>query len=99
MKFDFKTNVAKLVVLAILLSAVACSELPELTKLMDNPSNDFTTSSHLMAEVSSVVAAPAKATAPASGIMPRQKPSKAPRHISRVGNPRDLLLLCSILRT
>lgn len=98
MKFDFKTNVAKLVVLVVLLSAVACSELPELTQLMDNPSNDFTTPSHLMEEVSNVVAAPVKATA-ASGIMPRQKPSEAPQHASRVGNPRDLLLLCSILRT
>jgi hypothetical protein len=99
MRFGFKGNLATLFFLAILLSSVACSELPELTQLLDNPSNDFTPPSCLTEEASTVVAAQVTATARVSRVAQPQKSSDTVQQRSLIRSSRDLLLLCSILRT
>lgn len=93
----FGRNVVKLLVLAVLLSAIACNELPELIQLVDNPTNDFTAPSSFRAVA---VAAPLRAmpTGRASFVPSYRKPSGVPPEtVSRA--PRDLLLLQSLLRT
>jgi len=62
MTVQFKSSVAKVFIFAILVSALMCSEFPELTKLTDDTSNDFTTPSYIMREVTSAVAAQVTAT-------------------------------------
>lgn len=99
MRFKFKSSVAKFAVLAVLLTAVACSELPELARLMDNPTNDFTAPSYLMEDISASVAAQVTATAPTLRITLSQKFSDSPQRATLIRGSRDLLLLCSILRT
>jgi hypothetical protein len=99
MRFRFKGNLSKFLVLAVLLSAVACSELPEIVKLMDNPANDFTTPSDLVVEFSSVLAAQVTTEAPARYIAPAQTSTETLQQTSYVRSRRDLLLLFSILRT
>ena len=97
----FKSNVIKLFVIAVLLSSVACGELPELTQLMDNTSNDFTVPSFLIADFANVVAAQLSgtATAPASCVTPRQRFSDIQQHASIFCSSRSSLQLYSILRT
>jgi hypothetical protein len=99
MTFRFKSNIAKLFVLAVLLSAVASSELPELARLMDNTSNDFTSPSYLMGEIGSAVTAQVTATGPVSSITPGQKLWDVPQQPGVFRSSRNLLLLYSILRT
>ena|ERR1700674_1293131 len=99
MTFRFKSNIAKLFVLAVLLSAVASSELPELARLMDNTSNDFTAPSYLMGEIGSPVAAQVTAKGPVSRITPGQNPSDVRQQPGVFHSSRNLLLLYSILRT
>jgi hypothetical protein len=100
MPVQFKSNVAKVFVLATLLSALMFSEFPELTKLTDDTSNDFTTSSYVMQEVTSAVAVHVTATVmtPAPRITPSRKFSAALPETRFIRNSRDLLLLCSLLR-
>ena len=95
----FNSNVAKFFVLAVLLSAVASSELPELARLMDIASNDFTAPSCLAGEIGSAVAAQVTAAGPVSRITLGQKPSDAPQQPGIFHRPRNLLLLYSIFRT
>src|SRR5438309_4638218 len=58
----FVSRGAKFVVLVMLASTLVCSELPELTRLMDNPSNDFTLSPSTSADIR-VAAGAAQVTA------------------------------------
>ena len=101
MKFHFESNVAKLFVMAVLLSSVACSELPELARLMDNTSNDFMPPSYIVGEIVDTVAAQVTATAaaPASPTTPYQSSSDVAHQTSLFRSSRDLLQLYSILRT
>ena len=98
-RFRFKSNIAKLFVLAVLLSAVASSELPELARLMDNTANDFTTPSYLTGEIGTAVVAQVTPTVPVSRITPGQKPSDVPQQPGVFRSSRNLLPLYSILRT
>jgi hypothetical protein len=97
----FPSQVAKFLVMAVLFSAIACSEFPELANLMDNTSNDFTPPSYVVGEIASTVAAQVTVTAatPASRITPFRKSSDASQQTSLFRSSRDLLLLYSILRT
>jgi hypothetical protein len=101
MTVKFKSNVAKVFVLAALLSALVFSEFPELVKLTDDTSNDSTTPSYVVQEVTSAIAAQATATVmtPAPRITSSRKSSAALQQTSFIRNSRDLLLLCSLLRT
>jgi hypothetical protein len=96
---SFRFNIARFFVLAVLLSAVACSELPELARLTDNTSNDFTAPSYLMGEIAGAVSAQVVATVAGSPIEMSLKSSDVPQrtHVSR--GSADLLLLYSMLRT
>jgi hypothetical protein len=100
MTVQFKSNFAKVFIFATLLSALMCSEFPELTKLTDDTSNDFTTPSYVMREVTSAVAVQVTATVmtPAPRITPSRKFSAALPETRFIRNSRDLLLLCSLLR-
>lgn len=92
-------NFAKLFVLAVLVSSLACSELPELTRLIDNSSNDFTAPSYVTEEVSNTVATQVSGTPSARRMaFSRPQPNNL-LQIRQFRNSRDLLLLCSILRT
>jgi len=101
MNLQFKSNIARLFVVAVLLSSLACSELPELARLMDNTANDFTPPSCVMDEIENAVGAKATATATAlaSHPSPHQNFSHIPRHTNPCHGSRDLLQLYSILRT
>ena len=89
---------ARLLVIVVLLSSVACSELPELASLSDNASNDFTIQSCIAAEVA--IAAPLQAAKVlASCIPPRAEFLDVQPRKNVFGISRDLLLLYSILRT
>jgi len=101
MTFHFKSNVAKVFVMAVLLSLMACSELPELAGLADNTSNDFTAPSYIVGEIASAVVAHLTATAapPASPTTPYQNSSGVAQQTSLFRSSRDLLQLYSILRT
>ena len=101
MRFRFKSNVAKFFVMAVLLSALACSELPELAKLIDQTSNDFTPPSYMMEEIASAVAAQVTTTTtvPKLRATPSQSSSDFPRQARLFRGSRELLQLYSILRT
>jgi len=100
MSFHFKGSVAKLFVLVILVSAVACSELPELEKLVDNSSNDFTPASYVVREIAKAVAAQLRPTVSAAApcLAPLQNSSSA-QFIGPSLSSRNLLELYSVLRT
>jgi hypothetical protein len=101
MTVQYKSDVAKVFVFAVLLSSLMCSELPELVKLTDKTSNDFTTPSYVMRKVASAVAAQVTAavTTPASRITSSRNSSVVlPQQASFIRNSRDLLLSCSLLR-
>jgi hypothetical protein len=100
MRFHFNGSLAKLFVLTILLSAVACSELPELEKLVDNSSNDFTPASYAVGEITKAVAAQLRPTVSAAA--PRLASSQNPSSALFIGpflSSRNLLELYSVLRT
>ena len=101
MRLRFKSDVSKFFVVAVLLSALACSELPELAKLMDQTSNDFTPPSYVVGEIAGAVAAKVTTTTTAPELrgMPSQNSSVAPRQTGLFRCSRDLLAFCSILRT
>jgi hypothetical protein len=99
MSFRFKSNVARFFVLAVLLSAIACSELPELARLIDNASNDFTAPSYLMGEIARKVTAQVTATVAGSSVEMSLNSSDIPQTSEGFHGSGDLLLLYSILRT
>ena len=100
MTFRFKSNVVRLFVTVVLLSSLACSELPELGRLIDDTSNDFTPASYVLGEIASDVAVQATpATESASRVTSRQTFLDMPQHNSAFRGPRSLLLLYSILKT
>jgi hypothetical protein len=100
MTFRINRNVIKVFVLVVLLSALVCSEVPELAKLMDDTSNDFTTPICLIQELRATIAAQVTATviSPALGVLASQL-SSAHQPSIFPGSSRDVLLLCSTLRT
>jgi hypothetical protein len=95
----FKTNIARFFALAVLLSAIACSELPELARLIDNASNDFTAPSHVMGEIASTVTVQVTATVAGSPIEVSLKSSNVRPTNHDFRGSGDLLQLYSILRT
>ena len=95
----FKTNIARFFTLAVLLSAIACSELPELARLTDNASNDFTAPSYLMGEIASTVTVQVTATVAGSPIEVSLNSSDIPQISEGLHGSGDLLMLYSILRT
>ena len=101
MKFHFNSHLSKVFVLAVLLSALVCSEVPELAKLVDNTSNDFTTPICFMEEITTSVAAQVTATVtrPLVRAMQSHGPLGAPHQTIFSSSSRDILLLCSTLRT
>ncbi len=91
---------ARLLVTAVLLFPVACSELPELATLSDNTSNDFTTQSYAAAAevtIAAVTFGPAKA--PASLMVRREESVNVRQRASSPHISRDLFLLYSTFRT
>jgi hypothetical protein len=94
-----RSKFARFFVIVVLLSSLACAEFPELASLADNTSNDFTTHFSLGAEGAMVGAIRAMAKAPASRRMACEEYLRIPRRISLFGISRNLLLLCSVLRT
>lgn len=99
MSLRFRSKAAKFFVFVVLLSAVACSELPELAKLMDNPSNDFTAPAYLMGEIETRVTDQVSTTTSVSHLESRSFPSDRPQRAQGFRSSGDLLLLYSILRT
>lgn len=99
MSLRLRNKAAKFFVFVVLLSAVACSELPELAKLMDNPSNDFTAPAYLMGEIETKVSEQVTFTASISRLESRSVPSDQPQRMQGFRSSGDLLLLYSILRT
>ena len=101
MRLRFKGSVAKLFVVAILLSSLACSELPELERLIDNTSNDFTPPSYVVGEITSAVARQVTPTSPERALrgVSRQNSPDVPQHIRAFLSSRDLLHLYSMIRT
>jgi len=95
----FKNKAAKFLAFVVLLSAVACSELPELAKLMDNPSNDFTAPAYLMGEIETRVSEQAIVSMSTSRVESRSFPSDRPQRAQGFRSSSDLLVLYSILRT
>jgi hypothetical protein len=95
----FVSSVVKVVGLVMLVSALACSELPELTTLIDNPSNDFTISSSSSSVGVTAVAAQVTATVCVSRAAVRPTFAEAPQHESPFRGSRDILALYSLLRT
>jgi hypothetical protein len=101
MRLGFKGGIAKLFVLAILLSSLACSELPELCRLSDNTSNDFTPLSYVAGEIASAVSAQLWPASPARAlrVTPQQNSTDVPQQVKPFLGSRDLLHLYSISRT
>jgi hypothetical protein len=94
----FVSWVVRLVGLVMLVSALACSEFPELSTLIDNPSNDFTVLSSSSAGVTAV-AAQASAAVCVSPAAVRPTFVEAPRHEPPFRGSRYILALYSLLRT
>jgi hypothetical protein len=94
-----RSKFARLFVIVVLLSSLACSEFPELARLADNTSNDFTTQSCLADEVAIAAATQVTVKASASRTMACEEFLDIPQRISLLGIPRDLLLLHSVFRT
>lgn len=96
--FCVRSEFARLFVVVVLLSSLACSEFPELSRLADNTSNDFTTQSCLEGEVAVAAATQVMARTPASCTMPRGESSDMPRRTGLFGVSRDLLALYAVFR-
>jgi hypothetical protein len=94
----FVSRVVKVVGLVMLVSALACSELPELTTLVDNSSNDFAVLSSSSLSVTAV-AAQVTATVCVSRAAVRPAFVEAPQHEFPFRGSRDMLALYSLLRT
>jgi hypothetical protein len=101
MRLRFKGSIVRLFVVVILLSSLACSELPELERLIDNTSNDFTPPSYVVGEITSAVSSQLTPESPmrALHVAPQQNSSDVPQHIGAFLSSRDLLHLFSIIRT
>jgi hypothetical protein len=99
MSLGFKTNIARFFAVAVLLSAIACSELPELARLIDNASNDFTTPSCLIGEITTTVVAGLTVTFAGSPIDVSLNSSDVLQTSHDFRGSGDLFLLYSILRT
>ena len=99
MSLRFRNKAAKLFVFIILLSAVACSELPELARLVDNPSNDFTPPAYLMSEIEGTLTEHVTVKTNVSRMESRLFASDRPQQSHSFRSSGDLLLLYSIRRT
>jgi hypothetical protein len=85
-------------VMVVLLCSLVCCEFPELARLADDPSNDFTTQSCLASEVAIDAAIQVMPTAPAAGYGGPEIFVHSERLIL-FGISRDLLPFYSVLRT
>jgi hypothetical protein len=97
----FRSYVFKAFIMLVLVCSIASAEFPELARLSDNASNDFTTPTSVVEEVTTAVAPKVTATvaAPALRVTSYQEPSKASRRTPVSRSSRDVLVLYSILRT
>jgi hypothetical protein len=85
--------------MVVLLSSLACSEFPELARLADNTSNDFTTQSCFAVQVAIAAGTQVMAKTPASGFTACRESLNIPHTIGHWGVSRDLLQLYSVFRT
>ena len=87
--------------MAILLSSLACSELPELERLIDNTSNDFTPPSYVVGEITSTASDHLTPTSRVRVLQAaaQQNSPDVSQHIKPFLGSRDLLHLYSIIRT
>lgn len=91
-------RVTKVLAMAIVLSVLVCSELPELIRLADNTTNDFTTPSSLIEEADSL-----RESQPAVRIRVLHCPRRYPvpdvlQRAAHLNLSRDFLSLYSIIR-
>jgi hypothetical protein len=94
-----RTRIAEIFVLMLLVSSVACGELPELVSLTDNTSNDI-----VILSVPSAGVIPAAVTLVTPGscaaiVSNDQKLSGVQQKILPSRSSRDVLALQSLLRT
>jgi hypothetical protein len=97
----FRSYVFKAFIMLVLVCSIAFAEFPELARLSDNASNDFTTPTCVVEEVRTAVAPKVTATVAASAlrVTSYQEPSKASRRTLVSRSSRDVLVWYSILRT
>jgi hypothetical protein len=98
---DFRSYFVKFFIMLVLVCSIAFAEFPELARLSDNASNDFTTPTSVVEEVTTAVAPKVTATvaAPALRVTSYPELSKASRRTPVSRSSRDVLVLYSILRT
>jgi len=97
----FRSRVFKAFIMLVLVCSIAFAEFPELARLSDDASNDFTTPTCVVQEVTTAVAPKVTATVAALAlrVASHQEPSKASRRAPVTRCSRDVLVLYSILRT
>lgn len=97
----FKSYVLRFFIMVLLVCSVACGEFPELSKLSDDTSNDFTTPACAFQDAATAVADQVTAAVPAPAL--RVTPNQESRKVSPLTlvsrGSRDFLVLYSILRT
>lgn len=91
-------RLAQTLVMAIVLSVVVCSELPELIRLVDNTTNDFTTPASLIEQAESVRASQPAVRITVSHCRPRYAVPDVFQRWAPLNLSRDLLSLYSIIR-
>jgi hypothetical protein len=100
MSLQWRTRISKLFAFVIIVSALACSELPELMKLMDNPSNDFITApAGSMGKIADSVTDQVTVTNSVSPVEERQASSALLQQTEAFRDSGDLLALYSLRRT
>lgn len=99
--FRPKGNSWRLIALTIILVAVACAELPELARLVDNPDNNFTIPSYVMYADAEIEAVSGQVAGAAVGSHAQScvKPLGVSRVPAMVRGAGEILLLYSIRRT
>jgi hypothetical protein len=97
---QFKRHAFKFFVIASLVCSVACTELPELSRLSDDASNDFTVLSTSLADISLAVAAKVRPTAYLRLVAPYWEPVDDSQRRPLVPRSSPAVpILHSILRT
>jgi hypothetical protein len=83
----------------VLMCSILCTELPELSRLSDDASNDFTVLATSQAKVGIAEATHVRPAAYAPSFSPYRKSSDGSHRKPASPRSRDLLALCSTLRT
>jgi hypothetical protein len=94
----FKRRLIKFFVLMVLVSSLASAEFPELSKLMDDTSNDFTVLSITAVEVQMEASVQTMPRCCVSGVKQYYQSPDRPQP-GAFRSSRDVLVLDSILRT